>query len=86
MEDKDIKKGTTCFDCKQEIADRKVVHHYPTKDGDVFKCDECFEKEPKLKNFQECEVYSRIVGYMRPIKSWNIGKKEEFKDRKVFKI
>ena len=30
---------------------------------------------------QECEVYSRIVGYLRPIRYWNEGKKEEFKDR-----
>jgi ribonucleoside-triphosphate reductase len=30
---------------------------------------------------QKCEVYSRIVGYFRPIANWNIGKKEEFKER-----
>lgn len=30
------------------------------------------------------EVYSRIVGYMRPVKQWNIGKQQEFKDRKDF--
>ena len=29
-----------------------------------------------------CEVWSRIVGYYRPVKYWNAGKKEEFKDRK----
>jgi len=34
---------------------------------------------------QRCEVYSRIVGYIRPISQWNPGKKSEFKDRKVFK-
>jgi len=28
-----------------------------------------------------CEVYSRVVGYHRPIQNWNAGKKEEFKDR-----
>lgn len=33
-----------------------------------------------------CEVYSRIVGYLRPVAQWNEGKKEEFKMRKVFKI
>ena len=32
-----------------------------------------------------CEVYSRIVGYFRPIQNWNIGKKQEFEDRKEFK-
>lgn len=30
------------------------------------------------------EVYSRVVGYFRPIKSWNRGKVEEFNDRKVY--
>ncbi|MCD6093400.1 MAG: ribonucleoside triphosphate reductase [Candidatus Omnitrophica bacterium] len=34
----------------------------------------------------ECEVYSRVVGYLRPVKQWNEGKKEEFKQRKAFKI
>ena len=35
---------------------------------------------------QECEVYSRIVGYLRPIQSWNAGKQEEFKERKNYNI
>ena len=43
-------------------------------------CPEC-EKEG-IK--QTCEVYSRIVGYLRPVSQWNAGKQEEFKDRKVF--
>lgn len=31
-----------------------------------------------------CEVYSRVVGYIRPVKQWNAGKVEEFRERKVF--
>lgn len=31
------------------------------------------------------EVYSRVVGYFRPVRDWNLGKQEEFKERKVFK-
>lgn len=31
-----------------------------------------------------CEVYSRVVGYLRPIDQWNAGKQEEFKERSVF--
>jgi len=38
-----------------------------------------------LTNFRECEVYSRIVGYLRPVKQWNPGKEQEFKERKEFK-
>jgi len=32
----------------------------------------------------ETEIFSRIVGYFRPVKRWNKGKKEEFKQRKPF--
>lgn len=32
----------------------------------------------------KCEVYSRVVGYLRPVQSWNKGKKEEFSMRKKF--
>ncbi|MGQ9845945.1 MAG: ribonucleoside triphosphate reductase [Bacteroidales bacterium] len=45
--------------------------------GEHFKCPKCGS---------ECEVYSRIVGYMRPVRQWNSGKQEEFKDRKLFYI
>ncbi len=34
----------------------------------------------------KCEVYSRVVGYLRPVEQWNDGKAEEFKQRKAFKI
>lgn len=34
----------------------------------------------------ETEVYSRVVGYHRPVKNWNKGKREEFKERKHFRI
>ena len=33
---------------------------------------------------ERCEVYSRVVGYLRPVKQWNMGKKEEFKLRKAY--
>jgi ribonucleoside-triphosphate reductase (formate) len=32
----------------------------------------------------QCEVYSRIVGYIRPVNQWNKGKKAEYDDRKEF--
>jgi ribonucleoside-triphosphate reductase len=34
----------------------------------------------------ECEIYSRVVGYLRPVSQWNKGKKEEFGIRKTFAI
>lgn len=49
--------------------------------------------ETKINNLKEekqnvkgtkCEVYSRVVGYLRPVQSWNKGKQEEFKLRRHF--
>jgi ribonucleoside-triphosphate reductase len=31
-------------------------------------------------------VYSRVVGYFRPVQSWNTGKKAEFGDRKTYVV
>ena len=45
--------------------------------GEQAKCPECGEPT---------EVYSRVVGYYRPVKLWNKGKKEEFKERKEFDV
>ncbi|MBN2127368.1 MAG: hypothetical protein JW703_03170 [Candidatus Diapherotrites archaeon] len=33
---------------------------------------------------KETEVFSRVVGYFRPVNNWNEGKKEEFEDRKAY--
>jgi ribonucleoside-triphosphate reductase len=35
---------------------------------------------------KDTEVYSRITGYYRPVKNWNDGKAEEFKERKLYDI
>ena len=57
----------------------------PPTERTFFKCDVCFKKD-KVLRYQECEVFSRVVGYLRPVTQWNKGKVEEFKQRKVFKI
>jgi hypothetical protein len=33
-----------------------------------------------------CEVYSRVVGYFRPVDAWNIGKRAEFHDRVTYDV
>jgi ribonucleoside-triphosphate reductase len=33
---------------------------------------------------EACEIYSRVVGYLRPVKQWNKGKQEEYRTREVF--
>ncbi|RUM88225.1 MAG: hypothetical protein DSZ24_04295 [Thermodesulfatator sp.] len=34
----------------------------------------------------ECEVYSRVVGYFRPVAQWNDGKRQEFKERRTVSL
>jgi len=34
----------------------------------------------------ECEIYSRVVGYIRPVNQWNKGKQQEFRDRTTFDL
>ena len=43
------------------------------------------KKEMQDVHGPKCEVYSRVVGYLRPVQGWNKGKKEEFALRKKFK-
>jgi len=43
-------------------------------------------KEDPNEKRQPCEVYSRIVGYLRPVQNWNEGKKAEYHDRKEFDV
>lgn len=84
-----------CHDCQSSV----IITASPQPDGihvnggSVFepktnkfflKCNTCYEKEPALSNFQNCEVYSRVVGYLRPVTQWNDGKQAEFNDRKMF--
>lgn len=38
------------------------------------------------KERQKCEVWTRVMGYHRPVQSFNIGKKGEFNDRKYFSV
>jgi len=44
--------------------------------GEQFKCPKCNKST---------EVYSRVVGYYRPVQNWNEGKREEFKQRKEYR-
>ena len=45
--------------------------------GEQFSCPKCGK---------ETEVYSRITGYYRPVKNWNDGKSQEYKERKTYDI
>jgi ribonucleoside-triphosphate reductase len=45
--------------------------------GEHFSCPDCG---------RETEVYSRVTGYLRPVKNYNVGKKEEYRERKKYVI
>ena len=81
-----------CHDCRQDtrvditaLADGIHIDGgavYETVPGTyMIKCDGCFKFDPVLRNYQECLVYARIVGYLTPVKQWNDAKKAEFHDR-----
>ena len=44
------------------------------------------QNQPTTEMRVPCEVYSRVVGYLRPIRNWNDGKQQEFKDRQTFRV
>jgi anaerobic ribonucleoside-triphosphate reductase len=75
-----------CWDCKKLLEKGDEYMSYKGDKEIYVKCKSCHQKDPILRNFQSTEVYSRVVGYIRPIKQWNRGKKAEFKDRRTFKI
>jgi len=81
-----------CHDCNRGIKVENseiqngllIKYREGNEEFDIFKCDDCFKKNPALANFRKCEVYSRIVGYLRPVKQWNVGKKQEFDERQGY--
>ena len=52
------------------------------EDGDA----EFVEQEKAKFKRTRCEVYSRVVGFLSPVSQWNVGKRQEFKDRKTFDV
>ena len=94
MENVKIAGNNLCHDCGKEISingeliENGVFLSYDNA-GDkinIFKCNDCFEKSKALTNFQECEVYSRVVGYIIPVQQWHKGKKQEYGERAEFKM
>ncbi len=91
-----IWKGS-CHDCQCDVEvtaglEADGIHiiggsiYEPEKNKFFMKCDDCFKKDSVLRNYQACEVYSRVVGYLRPVGQWNNGKAAEYQDRKTFAI
>ncbi|AWE41619.1 MULTISPECIES: ribonucleoside triphosphate reductase [unclassified Actinobaculum] len=58
------------------------VHGYLA--GEHLTCEKCAEMNPSAEP-QVCEVWTRVMGYFRPVQSFNIGKKGEYHERVTFK-
>lgn len=67
-----------CDKCGKEAL---LVTSKEEPEREAWVCHEC-------KHFiaYKPEVYSRVVGYLRPVKQWNKGKKQEFEERTPFKM
>lgn len=72
-----------CQDCERTLKKNEEYMLYHSVD--LVKCKKCHQKDPILRNFRPCEIYSRVVGYIRPVQQWHKGKIQEFKDRLNFK-
>ena len=57
------------------------VHGYLV--GEHLTCGKCAELHPEAEPV-ECEVWTRVMGYFRPVRSFNIGKKGEYAERQMF--
>ena len=43
------------------------------------------EKKDPNEGRTKCEIWSRAVGYLRPVEQWHSGKQAEFDDRVTYK-
>jgi len=85
-----------CQKCKKEVnvvvfkKDWEVEGNGGVIKGEAdtpeFKCYECLDKDGGKISPTRTEIFSRVVGYLRPISGYNPGKKAEFKSRTNYKI
>jgi ribonucleoside-triphosphate reductase len=53
--------------------------------GEHFRCPKHVREGKRIRQCnRECEVYSRVVGYYRPVQQWHEGKREEYRQRKEY--
>ncbi len=91
--EKALDKGK-CFDCEKEVSINEeeiengslLVYEDGGEDVFVLKCDDCLKNSEEISEYQRCEIYSRIVGYLRPVNQWNAGKRQEYSERKEYKV
>jgi len=90
---KNVEDKKVCHDCGSQILINEnqelenavsLVYDNNGSKINILKCNSCYVKNPALTNFQPCEVYSRVVGYIRPVQQWHKGKRQEYGERKEF--
>ena len=72
-------KNDYCPKCKGTLAEGTIK----TESGrleEIYICLDCDYNAPK------CDIYSRVVGYLSPLKNWNQGKMSEYNQRKEYKV
>jgi hypothetical protein len=91
----------TCYDCEKDFeinVERTGPKEIKITGGAIWearsewdsperflgKCQGCFDSSPGLAI--PTSIYSRVVGYMRPVSGWNKAKQEEFVMRKTFRM
>jgi len=85
-----------CDKCEKELKTKEVEGALEIEGGkwlvykngdtkyELPRCDECYEKDKTLQNYQPCEVYSRCCGYYRPVQQYNKGVRQQYDERKEF--
>lgn len=89
-----LKDNVKCFDCgckitlnEDEIENGSLLsYREENEDIFIFKCDDCLKKNKEISDYKECEIYTRIVGYLRPVNQYNPGKQQEYKERVEYKL
>ena len=75
--------GATCRKLVQKISETRIPYFSITPTFSV--CENHGYLRGQQPTCPDCgattEVYSRIVGYLRPVRTWNDGKQQEFKER-----
>ena len=92
VKQKNMENKNICHDCGKEIKVNGeeiengvyLIYDNAGEKINIMKCNDCYAKNPALTNFRKCEVYSRVVGYIRPVQQWHKGKQQEYGERKEF--
>jgi len=79
-------KEITCHDCGKKLKNNDEFMPYEVAGETFAKCKDCHKADATLRNYRKTEVYSRVVGYIRPVDQWNKGKQEEYKDRTEYVV